>query len=100
MIDNLVDCQSDILKDLAKSNNVSELWNALETFKEQLTPLARVDDMEGIRAMFKGGWTVLLAGKLMGEIESEVLDNDELEIRIYNKNDKLLGVIINSEIAY
>ena len=58
------------------------------------------EDMEGIRKLFKDGYTCSLLGDAMGEMEKWVDNGDELEVRVLNKEGKLIGVVIHDEINY
>lgn len=70
-------------------------------------------NIDDIRLMFKNGYTTMMVGNKMKEIESWsdvagkiVKETDEIEIRVYgwnaetNRYTTLLGVIIDSEINY
>ena len=58
------------------------------------------EDMEGIRKLFKDGYTCSLLGGAMEQLEKYVDNGDEMEVRVFNKELKLIGVVIHSEINY
>ena len=75
-------------------------------FDENLISLAK-EDLEGIREMFQSGATCLLLGGMrMNIVEANHSKRAPLghqcgvEVRVYGRSGKLLGVIIDSEIQY
>jgi hypothetical protein len=61
-----------------------------------------IGDITRIRKLFKDGYTLFLVGTRNMTIIDLSPDKREyeIELRIYNEEDTLLGVIINSEINY
>jgi len=82
----------------------SEAFTHGETFTTQLKALA-FENMEEIRTMFKEGYTSMLVSD-MNAIDphftsvTDGVDKEEVEIRVINREGKLLGVVIESEINY
>ncbi len=58
------------------------------------------ENMEGIRKMFIMGYTPCLVPNKMASIDIPGSILEDIEIRIYNRDKKLIGVIIDSEIGY
>ena len=96
MYDNFLYAMGDMIWDdvgLIKNND----------FLGNLTTLAN-GDFDGIRSMFQDGTTALLLnGEQMTQLESAnngAADCDGAEIRVYGKDGKCLGVILNSQINF
>jgi hypothetical protein len=73
-----------------------------DTFLENLRNIA-YEEMEDIRRLFSSGETVMLIPNRMTELdfrEGDPRNDIEKEIRVYSRDGKLLGVVIDSEINY
>jgi len=72
----------------------------MDHLRENATALIR-HDMERIRKMFVDGYTVLLMGEKMNRIDPQPqIQTREVEIRIFNDDKELIGVIVNNEISF
>lgn len=81
--------------DLFEANIGAEFWGHLRGIADE--------DMDAIRHLFRMGETVFLIPNRMKEIdfrEGDSRNNIEKEIRVYSRDGKLMGVVINSEINY
>lgn len=95
MISNWVNCAAERIKDDAKSG--TELKQQFfEEFRDGLKHLTYAN-MNGIRTLFMRGNAALLVGMGMGIIDDARANKEELEVRVYH-NDRLIGVIIDSEV--
>ena len=86
MFDMFMDCAKDVMWDNR------EPMNDLKTHIQSLL----TDDIDGIRKLFKDGYTPFL-------VKMDLVDRgdgEETEIRVYNRDNKLIGVVIDSEIVY
>ena len=71
----------------------SEPWDVLQS-------LIR-GDIDGIRRSFVRGYTSMLVPWLMKEIDDSYDLKNKVEIRVYHgKDEKLIGVVIDSEVGY
>lgn len=59
-----------------------------------------MERIDNIRDLFKGGYTMLLVGLNFTMIDEAKSNKEEVEIRVFNRENKLIGVIIDSEIVY
>jgi hypothetical protein len=99
MIHNVINVYNDMLCDAAISGDPNRVSDYCRALCDTLKPLSREDDMEGIRKLFKDGMTSMLLGSKFESIDrNEKVWGDEVEVRVY-KDDKLLGVVIDSEIC-
>jgi hypothetical protein len=94
MFRNFVASMTDLIWDEPERTPYDIYIKILETLSEE--------KMEPIRQRFIDGYTTMLLGELMAQIECRDNTNEieEHEIRIINNEGKLIGVIINSEINY
>lgn len=102
MIHNVINVYNDMLCDAAICGDPNRVSDYCRALCDTLKPLSREDDMEGIRKLFIDGMTsILLQSKFVSIDRNEVEKawGDEVEVRVY-KDDKLLGVVIDSEICY
>lgn len=91
---NLYNRYMDCIKDAAWQDT-SMLNNIVDVIK----PI-NDGDMEGIRKLFKQGYTAMLIDMAFVDPWPESERRDEIEIRVYGPENNLLGVIIESEINY
>lgn len=96
LMENYLGCTGDIaLDNRFASGNIKEDVNTIAS-----------RDMEGIRKLFKDGYTCIIVGGMMDLIDTECpvgMLKEEIEIRVYDgdfRSENLLGVIINKEINY
>jgi len=96
------------LFDSAAASALDMAWDD-RTFDgcKHLLDLVVSGDINDIRKAFKVGYTMMLTGGIQKnggnvfcQIEDAVLNNEEVEIRIYDESQTLLGVIIHNEISY
>ena len=74
----------------------------LENFRNYAVALS-TGDMQSIRKMFIDGYTIMLMGPLMSELDKATLDSKDIEIRVYvmnNTSKVLIGVVIDTEIIF
>ena len=95
MFDVYMDCMKDVIWDDSGSFDSKE-------FSRVVSALA-VPDMAIIRQLFIEGYTMLFLGEKGSILDNRIKGGDlnEYEVRVINhRTEKLLGVVINSELIF
>ena len=83
----------------------SNVRDGITDYKEHIGHLHAIlslakQDMNEIRQLFVDGYTIFLLGKKLQLLEDGVDEGKNAEIRVYDHNKDLIGVVIHKEIVY
>ena len=94
----MYDFYLDSIKDIMWDNYIE----GIESKSDMLVVLDSIgmERIDNIRDLFKSGYTMLLVGLNSAMIDEVKSNKEEVEIRVFNRENKLIGVIIDSEIVY
>ena len=94
----MYDFYLDSIKDIMWDNYIE----GIESKSDMLVVLDSIgmERIDNIRDLFKSGYTMLLVGLNSVMIDEVKSNKEEVEIRVFNRENKLIGVIIDSEIVY